>query len=109
MYISEQISQPDDETFIWNIPTDWNFRILQITDLQAMAFFHMPLREFKEAYEKMKLGDRAVVYRHGSIGEKEEFFGISRFESPFFESAVRNGVIRWMSAWYRRPGWCQRG
>lgn len=64
MYISEQISQPDDETFIWNIPTDWNFRILQLTDLQAMAFF---------------------------------------------ESAVRNGVIRWMSAWYRRPGWCQRG
>lgn len=33
MYISEQISQPDDETFIWNIPTDWDFRILQITDL----------------------------------------------------------------------------
>lgn len=53
MYISEQISQPDDETFIWNIPTDRDFRILQLTDLQAMAFF---------------------------------------------ESAVRNGVIRWMSA-----------
>ena len=39
--------------------------------VRAMAFFHMPPREFKEAYEKMKLGDRAVIYRHGSVGEKE--------------------------------------
>ncbi len=35
----------------------------------AMAFFHMPPAEFKEAYEKMKLGDR-VIYEHGSIGER---------------------------------------
>ena len=65
-------------------------------DIKAMAFFHMPLREFKEAYEKMKLGDRSVLYCHGSIAEKDEYFGISRFESTFFERAVENGVIRWM-------------
>ena len=64
--------------------------------LRAMAFFHMPPREFKEAYEKMKLGDRAVRYRHGSIGEKNEYFGISKYKGDFFEAAVRNGVIRWM-------------
>lgn len=65
-------------------------------DIKAMAFFHMPLREFKEAYEKMKLGDRDVLYRHGSIAEKDEYFGISKFRSTFFDRAVENGVIKWM-------------
>lgn len=65
-------------------------------DIKAMAFFHMPLREFKEAYEKMKLGDKNVLYRHGSIAEKGEYFGISKFESTFFDRAVENGVIKWI-------------
>lgn len=65
-------------------------------DMNAMAFFHMPLREFKEAYEKMKLGDKSVIYCHGSVGEKNEYFGISKFESTFFDRAVENGVIKWM-------------
>lgn len=65
-------------------------------DLKAMAFFHMPLREFKEAYEKMKLGDRSVRYRHGSIAEKGEYFGISKRKSTFFDRAVENGMIKWM-------------
>lgn len=65
-------------------------------DVKAMAFFHMPLREFKEAYEEMKLGDRSVLYRHGSVGEKNEYFGISKFEGTFFDRAVENGVIKWM-------------
>ena len=64
--------------------------------LQAMAFFHIPPKEFKDAYEKMKLGDRSVVYQHGSVGEKDEYFGISCKESSFFEKAVENGVIKWM-------------
>lgn len=65
-------------------------------DIKAMAFFHMPLREFKEAYEKMKLGDRTVLYRHGSIAEKDEYFGISKFESTFFDRAAENGVLKWL-------------
>lgn len=65
-------------------------------DINAMAFFHMPLREFKEAYEKMKLGDRSVIFRHGSIGEKNDHFGISKFKGTFFDKAVDNGVIKWM-------------
>lgn len=64
--------------------------------IKAMAFFHMPLREFKEAYEKMKLGDNSVVYRHGSIAEKGEYFGISKFESTFFDRAAEDGVIKWI-------------
>lgn len=65
-------------------------------DMKAMAFFHMPPREFKEAYEKMKLGDKSVIYRHGSVAEKDEYFGISKFEGTFFDRAVENGVIKWM-------------
>ena len=65
-------------------------------DIKAMAFFHMPLPEFKEAYEKMKLGDGNVIYRHGSIGEKGEYFGISKFKSTFFDRAAENGVIKWI-------------
>lgn len=65
-------------------------------DIKAMAFFHMPLREFKEAYEKMKLGDRNVIYRHGSIAEEDEYFGISKFESTFFDRAAEDGIIKWI-------------
>ena len=65
-------------------------------DIKAMAFFHMPLQEFKEAYEKMKLGDRNVIYRHGSIAEKGEYFGISKFKSTFFDRAAENGIIKWV-------------
>ena len=65
-------------------------------EIFAMAFFHMPPREFKEAYEKMKLGDRSVVYCHGSVGEKDEYFGISNRKGDFFPRAVENGVIKWM-------------
>ena len=64
--------------------------------MKAMAFFHMPPREFKEAYEKMKLGDKSVIYQHGSIAEKDEYFGVSKFPGTFFDRAVENGVIKWM-------------
>lgn len=65
-------------------------------DIRAMAFFHIPLPEFREAYEKMKLGDRSVEYRHGSIGEKDEYFGITKYESTFFDKALADGTIKWM-------------
>ena len=65
-------------------------------NIKAMAFFHMPVREFKEAYERMKLGDNNVIYKHGSVGEKNDHFGISKFKGTFFNSAVENGVIKWM-------------
>lgn len=81
--------------------TDWCTQRLsalkrEYPDIKAMAFFHMPLREFKEAYEKMKLGDRNVIYRHGSIAEKGEYFGISKFTSAFFDRAAENGIIKWI-------------
>ena len=68
----------------------------EYSGIKAMAFFHMPLREFKEAYEKMKLGDRNIVYQHGSIAEKGEYFGISKFTSTFFDRAAEDGIIKWI-------------
>lgn len=50
--------------------TDWCMEKLNERKVPAMAFFHMPPAEFKEAYEKMKLGDHTVIYEHGSIGER---------------------------------------
>lgn len=44
----------------------------------------------------MKLGDRSIIYQPGSIGEKNGYFGISKFEGTFFDRAVENGVIKWM-------------
>lgn len=65
-------------------------------ELQALAFFHMPVSEFKEAYEQMKLGDKSVEYNFGTIGEKDDYFGISRFEGDFFEKALETGIIKGM-------------
>ena len=76
--------------------TDWCMEKLNERKVPAMAFFHMPPAEFKEAYRKMKLGDKSVIYQHGSIAEKNEHFGISKFEGTFFNKAVENGVIKWM-------------
>lgn len=64
--------------------------------LKALAFFHMPLPEFKSAYEKMKLGDQSVTYHFGSIGEADDYFGISKYQPDFFEKAVQNGIIKGM-------------
>ena len=76
--------------------TDWCMEKLIERKVPAMAFFHMPPAEFKEAYEKMKLGDHSVIYEHGSVGEKDEYFGISNRKPCFFEKAVDNGWLKWI-------------
>jgi hypothetical protein len=75
---------------------DWCMQKLNERKVPAMAFFHMPPAEFKKAYEKMKLGDHSVIYEHGSIGEKNEYFGISNRPPHFFEKAVDNGWLKWI-------------
>ena len=65
-------------------------------NLEALAFYHMPLREFKEAYEKMKLGDRSVIYNSGTVAEAEDYFGISSLPGDFFNKALENGAIKYM-------------
>jgi len=65
-------------------------------DLKALTFFHMPLLEYKIAYEKMKLGDKSVVYNFGSIGETNDYFGVSKNKCELFDRAVETGIIKGM-------------
>lgn len=65
-------------------------------DLKALTFFHMPLLEYKMAYEKMKLGDKSVVYNFGSIAETNDYFGVSKNRCDLFDRAQKNGVIKGM-------------
>lgn len=65
-------------------------------DVEALAFFHMPLPEFKEGYNLMKLGTGEAVYHFGTISEEDDYFGISCLPGDFFEEAVQNGVIKYM-------------
>lgn len=81
--------------------TDWCMRRLEKLKesnpkLKALAFFHIPPAEMKEAYEKMKLGDHSIRYQHGSIAESGEYFGISNNKSTFFSKAVKAGIIKGM-------------
>ena len=62
--------------------------------LEALAFFHMPPAEFKEAYEKMKHGDESITYHFGSVAETDDYFGISSKKGSFFDKAVQNGMIK---------------
>lgn len=68
----------------------------QNENLKAMSFFHMPIAEYKIAYEKMKLKDKSVIYNFGSIGEKNDYFGISKNECDFFAQAEKSGIIKAM-------------
>ena len=65
-------------------------------DLKALTFFHMPILEYKVAYEKMKLGDKSVTYNFGSVGETNDYFGVSKNNCELFDRAVENGVIKGM-------------
>jgi 3',5'-cyclic AMP phosphodiesterase CpdA len=86
---------------IHNDQIDWCMNALnnlkkEKEDLKALTFFHMPLLEYKTAYEKMKLGDRSVVYNFGSIAETNDYFGVSKNKCDLFNRAIQNGVIKGM-------------
>jgi len=66
------------------------------SDMKAILFFHMPLVEFKEAYEMMKLGDKSIEYNFGSIHEKNEYFGISATRSNLFNKCEQLGFVKAM-------------
>ena len=81
--------------------TDWCMKRLtkykeENPQVEALAFFHMPLAEFKEAYTKMKSGDSSVCYHFGTIAEEDDYFGISKLPGDFFQKAKENGVIKYM-------------
>ena len=43
-----------------------------------------------------EITDFAVIDDKGSVGEKDEYFGISNRKPCFFEKAVDNGWLKWI-------------
>lgn len=62
--------------------------------LTAMAFFHMPVPEYEEAYFLLKHGDPYVTYHFGSIQEKHDHFGVTRKDCAFFREIRKEGTVR---------------
>lgn len=57
---------------------------------RSLAFFHIPPKEFKDAWEKLYRGDKSVTYRHGFVQEKDNYFGYPKTKkSNFFAEMVR--------------------
>lgn len=54
----------------------------------SMIFTHIPLQEYRTAYELYKEGDSAVQYFYGKAGEKGEAICCSDYPSRLFQTAV---------------------
>lgn len=64
---------------------------------RSLAFFHIPPKEFKDAWEKCYRGDKDVVYRHGFVQEKDNYFGYPKtVEGTFFGEMVKFGSCKGM-------------
>ncbi|MGN1042814.1 MAG: metallophosphoesterase [Christensenellales bacterium] len=64
----------------------------------SLAFFHMPVKEYRDAWEKLKTGHTdEVTYHLGTIAEKNDHIGYSRRkEGRFFEEMVKFGSCKGM-------------
>lgn len=62
----------------------------------SLAFFHMPLVEYRDAWEKLKMGNTdEVTYHCGTIAEKNDHVGFSRRkEGHFFERMREFGSLK---------------
>ena len=54
----------------------------------SLMFFHIPLQEYKEAYDLYKSGSDEVTYFYGEIGEKDEAICASEIDSKLFDEVV---------------------
>ena len=64
---------------------------------KSLAFFHIPPKEFKEAWEKCYRGDKDVQYHLGFVQEKDNYFGYPKtLECSFFEDMVQLGSCEGM-------------
>lgn len=66
-------------------------------EVNSLAFFHIPPKEFREAWEKFYRGDKSVIYHHGFVGEKDNYFGYPKtVEGKFFNEMVKFGSCKGM-------------
>lgn len=76
----------------------------QITELstdgntaRSLAFFHIPPKEFKEAWDKCYLGSDEVTYHLGFVQEKDNYFGYPKTKhGNFFSEMVKLGSCNGM-------------
>ena len=63
----------------------------------SLAFFHIPPKEFRDAWEKCYRGDPSVQYNLGFIQEKDNYVGYPKTkEGKFFEEMVKLGSCKGM-------------
>lgn len=62
----------------------------------SLAFFHMPLIEYRDAWAKLKMGNLdEVTYHLGTINETNDHIGFSRRKKGnFFEEMVKFGSLK---------------
>ena len=62
--------------------------------VSSLIFTHMPLQEYKDAYNLYKQGSNEVKYYYGEIGEKDEAICCSDYKSELFDRAVMLGSTK---------------
>ena len=64
--------------------------------VKSLAFMHMPPKEYRDAWEKLKLGHTdEVTYHCGTIGEINDHVGFSRRkEGHFFDEMLKFGSCK---------------
>lgn len=64
--------------------------------LDSMLFFHIPLQEYKTAYDLYMNGSENVKYHFGIVGEDNEAICASSIHSSLFDTAVELGSAKGM-------------
>lgn len=93
----------NDYDYIHDDQVDWYERqILKLNEREgrmvpSMAFFHIPLQEYREAYDLYLQGSDSVEYHYGVIGETAiNSICCSDYPSKFFDKAVELGSTQAM-------------
>lgn len=93
----------NDYDYIHDDQVDWYERqILKLNEREgrivpSMAFFHIPLQEYRDAYDLYMQGSDSVQYHYGVIGETAiNSICCSDYPSKFFDKAVELGSTQAM-------------
>lgn len=64
---------------------------------KSLAFFHIPPKEIKTAWEHIYKGEKGAVYHLGFVQEKDNYFGYPKtLEGTFFREMVELGSCKGM-------------
>ncbi|MDO5519418.1 MAG: metallophosphoesterase family protein [bacterium] len=90
-YTSAKINDYDyihDDQVQWYADTLEQVETQYGQDISSLIFTHIPLQEYKTAYELYKSGSEEVTYCFGNVGEKNESICCSDYKSKLFDKAV---------------------